>query len=66
LDRKAETPAEIECSGDWAAIFGVTRVPEAVLAGVLEMCYTKVCSVSNMTVGLQEKLTLPELWRCPN
>ena len=58
MDRTAETPAEIEMFRRLGCdIFGVTRVPEAVLARALEMCYAKVCSVSNMAVGLQEKLT---------
>jgi 5'-methylthioadenosine phosphorylase len=64
LDRTAETPTEIEMFRRLGCdIFGVTRVPEAVLARALEMCYAKVCYVSNMAAGLQEKLTPAEVAR---
>jgi 5'-methylthioadenosine phosphorylase len=57
-----ETPAEIRMLQSLGCdIVGMTGLPEAVFARELEMCYSSLCYVSNMAVGLQERQTVSEL-----
>ncbi|MEM2103862.1 MAG: S-methyl-5'-thioadenosine phosphorylase [Candidatus Bathyarchaeia archaeon] len=58
-----ETPAEIEMFRRLGFdLVGMTGVPEVVLARELEMCYASLCLVSNMAAGIQERLTLKEVY----
>ncbi len=58
-----ETPAEIKMykklGGD---VVGMTAVPEVILANELKIKYASLCIISNYAAGMQEKLSLEEVF----
>ena len=57
-----DSPAEIRMFRTVGCdIVGMTGIPEAILAHELEMCYATICLVSNITAGMQEKVSAEEI-----
>lgn len=58
-----ETAAEIQAFRILGGtLVGMTAIPEIVLARELEMCYASLCLVTNYAAGIQEKITIEEVF----
>ncbi len=58
-----ETPAEINAYRILGAtLVGMTSVTECILARELGMCLSTICLVSNFAAGMQDKITLKEVY----
>ena len=58
-----ETPAEIAAfRALGATVVGMTSVTECILARELGMCYATLCLVTNLAAGLQDRITIDEVF----
>lgn len=59
-----ETPAEINAFRILGGtLVGMTSVTECILARELEMCLSTICLVTNFAAGMQEKISLEEVYK---
>ncbi len=57
-----ETKAEIAMMANFADVVGMTLIPEVILAKELELCYSSICTVTNLACGMgKSTLTASEV-----
>ncbi|MHA1740359.1 MAG: phosphorylase family protein, partial [Candidatus Heimdallarchaeota archaeon] len=62
-----ETPAEITAYRTLGGtLVGMTSASECVLARELGMCYATVCLVTNFAAGMQERISVEEVFEMFN